>query len=83
MRFMQFNPYPVLLATGALMFGTVVFVQAGPRAVVVTPNGVSDKSASKIADDVPDADVARHPDMRVASVESGPASLRGRSSLKD
>jgi len=27
---MKFNPYPVLLTTGALMLATVVFAQVGP-----------------------------------------------------
>ena len=29
-KFMKFNPYPVLLTTGALMMATVVFAQTGP-----------------------------------------------------
>jgi hypothetical protein len=54
---MKFNPYLVLLATGVMMCATVVWSSLQPPARVL------------VADDPPGADVARHPDTRVASVE--------------
>ena len=56
-RSMKFNPYLVLLTTGVLMCATVVWSSLQPPARVL------------IAEDPPGADVARHPDTRVASVE--------------
>ena len=58
---MKFNPYLVLLTTGVLMCATVVWSSLQPPARVL------------IADDPPEADVARHPDTRVAAVEKKPA----------
>jgi hypothetical protein len=63
MGFMKFNPYPVLITTGALMFATVLSVQVGPVVSLVKGAGVV-----SVADQAPDPDVARHPDLRVASV---------------
>jgi hypothetical protein len=63
---MKFNPYVVLLTTGVLMCATVVWSSLQPPARVL------------IADDPPGADVARHPDARVASVERTPAEGDGR-----
>jgi hypothetical protein len=54
---MKFNPYVVLLTTGLLMCATVVWSSFQPPARVL------------VADDPPEADVARHPDTMVASVE--------------
>ena len=54
---MKFNPYLVLLTTGVLMCATVVWSSLQPPARVF------------IAEDPPGADVARHPDTRIASVE--------------
>jgi hypothetical protein len=69
---MKFNPYAVLLTTGALMFATVVLAQAGPVVSLIKESasrqGVASRAAVLVADDAPDPDVARHPDTRVASV---------------
>jgi hypothetical protein len=58
---MKFNPYLVLLTTGVLMCATVVWSSLQTPAPVL------------VADDPPGADVARHPDTRVAAVEKKPA----------
>jgi hypothetical protein len=80
---MKFNPYPVLLTTGALMLATVILAQAGPTASLVKARAVSmdgDFSSSAkagsslqdrvlVADEPPEPDVAHHPRTRVASVD--------------
>lgn len=58
---MKFNPYPVLLTTGALMLAIVVFAQAGPTVSVL--------KAKIVAVDAPSTDEARHPDTRLASLD--------------
>lgn len=63
---MKFNPYVVLVTTGVLMCATVAWSSWQPPARVL------------VADDPPEADVARHPDARVASVEKTPAAGEGR-----
>lgn len=57
---MKFNPYPVLLTTGALMLATVLFVQTGPADATL--------KAKVAAVDAPSTDEAKHPDTRVASL---------------
>ncbi len=57
---MKFNPYPVLLTTGALMLATVIFTRVGPP---------DSPGRMLVADEPPGADVAHHPDTRVASVD--------------
>jgi hypothetical protein len=64
---MKFNPYPVLLTTGALMMATVVFAQTGP-----TVSFLKSKVAA-VAMDTPTTDEAKHPDTRVASLDREPA----------
>jgi hypothetical protein len=81
---MKFNPYPVLLTTGALMLATVILAQGGLTASLVKATAVSvsgDFSSSTvkigpssqdrvlIADEPPEADVAHHPGTRVAAVD--------------
>jgi hypothetical protein len=65
---MKFNPYAVLLTTGALMLATVIFTQAGPTVSLVKVGGASSHARVLVADEPPGADVAHHPDTRVASV---------------
>jgi hypothetical protein len=57
----KINPYPVLLATGALMLATVVFAQSGPA--------VSFLRANMAGVDTPATDEAKHPDTRLASLD--------------
>jgi hypothetical protein len=66
---MKFNPYAVLLTTGALMLATVIFTQAGPTVSLVKVGGASSQGRVLVADEPPGADVAHHPDTRVASVD--------------
>jgi hypothetical protein len=58
---MKFNPYPLLLTTGALMLATVVFAQSGPT--------VSPLKAKVSVADGPATDEAHHPDTRMASLD--------------
>jgi len=58
---MKFNPYPVLLATSALMLATVVFAESGPA--------ISLLKAKVAAVDTPSTDEAKHPDTRVALLD--------------
>jgi len=71
-RDMKFNPYPVLLTTGALMMATVVFAQTGP-----TVSLLESKLAAAAAVDTPATDEARHPESRVASLDREPAERGG------
>ena len=78
---MKFNPYPVLLTTAALMFAIVAFALTGTTATLVKAGAVSvdrdfvsfaAKTRSSleggvlVADEPPGADVAHHPDSRLA-----------------
>jgi hypothetical protein len=68
-RNMKFNPYTVLLTTGALMMATVVFAQTGPAVSLLK---------SKVAVvDTPATDEAKHPETRVASLDREPAERGG------
>jgi hypothetical protein len=82
---MKLNPYLLLLTTGILMFVTVLLAQTGASGSLVKTGVVSlNRDVSSFAvrtwssmhgrvlvmDDPPGADVARHPDTRLASVES-------------
>jgi hypothetical protein len=84
---MKFNPYPVLLTTGALMFATVVFAQVGPVVSLVKGSapkaGVASQANVLVADDASDPDVARHPDTRVASVDVAATENGGSRTLKE
>jgi hypothetical protein len=66
---MKINPYPVLLATGALMFATVVFAESGPA--------FSALKANAAAVDTPSTDEAKHPDTRVALLDRDAAESDG------
>jgi hypothetical protein len=66
---MKINPYPVLLATGALMLATVVFAESGPA--------ISLLKVKVAAVDTPSTDEAKHPDMRVALLDRGAAESDG------
>ena len=66
---MKINPYAVLLTTCALMLATVIFTQAGPTASLVKVRAASSQGRVLVADEPPGADVAHHPDTRVASVD--------------
>lgn len=68
---MKFNPYLVLLATGVLMCATVVWSSFQPSARVL------------IADDPPGADVARHPETRLAAVEGTPGEVGNGRALEE
>ena len=63
---MKFNPYPMLLTTGALMLATVVLSQTGPTLMSLL-------KAKVAAVDAPSTDEARHPDTRLASIDRQPA----------
>jgi predicted oxidoreductase (fatty acid repression mutant protein) len=80
---MKYNPYAMLLTTGALMLATVIFTQADPAVSLVkagfaaldrdfpsftAQSGSSLQGHVLIADEPPGADVAHHPDTRVAAV---------------
>ena len=66
-KFMKFNPYPVLLTTGALMMATVVFAQTGPTVSLLK------SKAAAAAVDAPATDEAKHPETRVALLDREPA----------
>ena len=66
-KLMKFNPYPVLLTTGALMMATVVFAQTGP-----TVSLLKSKVATAMLD-TPATDEAKHPETRVALLDREPA----------
>jgi hypothetical protein len=63
MKFMKFNPYPVLLTIGTLMLATVVFSQMESLASALKMRAVAATAESS------DPDVAKHPDTRVVSVD--------------
>ena len=47
---MKFNPYPVLLTTGALMFGTVLLAQSGSSVALLKAGAASvNKDVSSFA----------------------------------
>jgi hypothetical protein len=90
---MKLNPYPVLLTTGVLMFVTVLLAQTGTSGSLVKAGVVSlNRDVSSlavrawaawqghllVADDPSGADVARHPDTRLAAVDTAPAESGGR-----
>jgi hypothetical protein len=54
---MKFNPYPVLLTTGVLMFATVVFTQVRSTVALVI-DGSTDASAKVATPDEEDATLA-------------------------
>jgi len=56
---MKFNPYPVLLTTGALMLATVLFAETGPAVALLRHEAM--------AVDTPTTDEARHPDTRMGT----------------
>ena len=79
---MKLNPYLVLLTTGVLMFVTVLVAQTGANGSLVKAGVVSlNRDVSSfavrtwsslqghvlVADDPSAADVARHPDTRLAA----------------
>lgn len=64
---MKFNPYPVLLTTGALMVATVVFAQTGP------PVSLLKSKVATATIDTPATDEAKHPETRVALLDGEPA----------
>jgi hypothetical protein len=64
---MKFNPYPVLLTTGALMMATVVFAQTGPTVSLLK------SKVAAVAVDTPATDEAKHPETRVALLDGQPA----------
>ena len=66
---MKFNPYPILLTTGALMMATVVFAQTAPA--------VSLLKSKVVAIDTPATDEAKHPETRVVSLDREPAERGG------
>jgi hypothetical protein len=85
---MKLNPYLLLLTTGVLMFVTVLLAQTGTSGSLVKAGVVSlNRDVSSfavrtwssfdgrllVADDPSAADVARHPDTRLASVDRTPA----------
>ena len=80
---MKFNPYAVLLTTGALMLATVIFTQAGPTASLVKAGGSSLQDDVLVADEPPGADVAHHPDTRVAAVDGVIAAGSGDRALEE
>jgi hypothetical protein len=71
---MKFNPYAMLLTTGALMLATVIFTQAGPTASLVeaglaaVDSGFPQGSVLG-ANETPEAVVAHHRGTRVAWVD--------------
>jgi hypothetical protein len=69
-RYMKLNPYPVLLATGALMLATVVFAQVGAGASLLKA-GVASRHPGAV--ETPATDEAHHPDTRVAAATSSVA----------
>jgi hypothetical protein len=88
---MKLNPYPVLVTTGVLMLATVVLAQTGTSVSLVKAGVValdrevaslavrtwsSLQSRVLIAEEPPEADVARHPESRLAAVEKTPADGR-------
>lgn len=77
---MKFNPYALLLTTGALMLATVVFAQTGTSVALLKAGATSvDKDVSSFAartfslGDPTDAGPA--PEARVASVDGAVVSV--------
>lgn len=74
---MKFNPYPVLITTGALMWGTIMFAQTGSSVALLKAGAASvDRDVSSFAAKAlstlgnrPSADDERRVrDVRVASL---------------
>lgn len=85
---MKLNPYLLLLTTGLLMFVTVLLAQTGTSGSLVKAGVVSlNRDVSSFAvrtwsslqgrvlvsEDPPEADVARHPDTRLAAADAARA----------
>jgi len=68
---MKFNPYPVLLTTGALMMATVVFAQTGPTVSFLKSKVVTPIATATV--DTPATDEAKHPETRLALLDGEPA----------